>query len=105
MPQSLSAVYIHYVFSTKDRRPYFRDPLFRTKLHSYLGGVSRTLDCPPWVVGCVEDHEHVLFRFGRTIPQAYWSTEVKRVSNLWLQQQGPSFTDFRWQGGYGDFSV
>ena len=58
MPQSLSAVYIHLVFSTKDRRPLLRDKPTRETLHSYLGGVSKQLDCPPILVGGVEDHIH-----------------------------------------------
>src|SRR6184192_1346582 len=67
MPQSLSAVYIHLVFSTKDRRPFLRDKPRRDALHSYLGGVSKQLDCPPLLVGGVQDHIHLLARFGRTI--------------------------------------
>ena len=100
MPQSLSAVYIHLVFSTKDRRPLLRDAL-----HSYLGGVSKQLDCPPILVGGVEDHVHLLARFGRTITQAEWVKELKRVSNLWLKERGRDYADFEWQGGYADFSV
>src|SRR2546422_10699405 len=78
MPQSLSAVYIHLVFSTKDRRPLLRDKPTRDALHSYLGGVSKQLDCPPILVGGVEDHVHLLARFGRTITQAEWVKELKR---------------------------
>ena len=105
MPQSLSAVYIHLVFSTKDRRPFLRDPRVRTQLHAYLGGVSKTLECPSLIVGGVEDHVHMFCRFGRTITQADWVKEVKRVSNIWLKEQGPDYADFEWQGGYSDFSV
>ena len=105
MPQSLSAVYIHLVFSTKDRRPFLRNVRQRTALHAYMGGVSKTLDCPPILVGGVEDHVHMLCRFGRTITQADWVKEIKRVSNLWLQQQSRDYADFEWQGGYADFSV
>ena len=105
MPQSLSAVYIHLVFSTKDRRPFLRDPRVRTQLHAYLGGVSKTLECPSLIVGGVEDHAHMICRFGRTITQADWVKEVKRVSNIWLKEQGPDYADFEWQGGYSDFSV
>jgi putative transposase len=47
MPQSLSAVYIHLVFSTKHRQPFLRDRSLRTDLHSFLGGTSKTLECPP----------------------------------------------------------
>ena len=105
MPQSLSAVYIHLVFSTKERRPFLRDQTTRAALHAYLGGVSKQLECPPIIVGGVEDHVHLLARFGRTITQAEWVKELKRVSNLWLKEQGPSYADFQWQGGYSDFSV
>ena len=99
MPQSLSAVYIHLVFSTKDRRPFLRDKATREALHSYLGSVSKQLDCPPILVGGVEDHIHLLARFGRTITQAEWVKELKRVSNLWLKERGRDYADFEWQGG------
>ena len=105
MPQSLSAVYVHLVFSTKERRPFLRDPATREALHAYLGGISKTLDCPPIIVGGMEDHVHLLARFGRTITQADWVKELKRVSNLWLKEQKPACGEFQWQGGYADFSV
>ena len=103
MPQSLSIVYIHLVFSTKERRPFLRDPGLRASVHGYLGEISKRLDCPPIQVGGVEDHIHLLARFGRTITQAEWIKELKRISNEWLKEQG--IPDFRWQGGYADFSV
>ena len=105
MPQSLSAVYVHLVFSTKERRPFLRDQKLRQALHAYLGGISKTLDCPPIIVGGIEDHVHLLARFGRTITQADWMKELKRVSNLWLKEQSPGYSDFQWQGGYAAFSV
>jgi len=105
MPQSLSAVYIHLAFSTKDRRPFLRNKAVRDKLHSQMGGISKTLECPSLIVGGVEDHVHLLCRFGRNVTQAEWVKELKRVSNGWLKEQGPDYADFEWQGGYADFSV
>lgn len=104
MPQSLSAVYIHLVFSTKERCPYLRDVAIRSAVHSYLGGVSKQLGCAPIVTGGIEDHVHLLARMSRTITQAEWVKELKRVSNLWIKKQY-SMRDFEWQGGYADFSV
>jgi putative transposase len=104
MPQSLSAVYIHLVFSTKERRPFLRNETVRESLHSYLGGISKQLECAPIITGGMADHVHLLARFGRTITQAEWVKELKRVSNLWLKGQH-SIRDFEWQGGYADFSV
>lgn len=115
MPQSLSAVYLHAVFSTKERRPFLRDPFLRNSLHGYLGGISKKLDCAPLCIGGVEDHVHILGRLGRTLTQADWIKELKRASTLWMKDQvtppasteGPSapLAEFAWQGGYACFSV
>lgn len=105
MSQSLSAVYIHLIFSTKDRRPFLRDDLLRGEMHAYLGGVSKQLDCPPLMAGGVEDHIHLLARQGRGISQADWVKELKRVSCRWFKTHTAEGRDFAWQSGYGAFSV
>jgi REP element-mobilizing transposase RayT len=105
MPQSLSAVYIHLVFSTKGRAAWLRDRARREELHAYLGGVSKTLECPTFIVGGVEDHVHLLARFSRIITQADWVKELKRVSSLWFKEQAGAHAGFAWQGGYAAFSV
>ena len=81
------------------------DKTVRDALHAYIGGILKTLECPPIIVGGVEDHVHLLCRFSRTITQAEWVKEVKRVSNGWLKEQGRGYAEFEWQGGYADFSV
>ena len=73
MPQSLSTVYIHLVFSTKNRQPFLRDLDIRTSLHAQLGGISKTLGWAPILTGGIEDHVHMLARLSRTITQAEWS--------------------------------
>ncbi len=105
MPKSLSAVYIHLVLSTKERRLFLRDNTARDALHSYLGGISKSLECPPVRVGGTEDHVHVLARLGRTVAQAEWAKELKRVSSLWLKEEGRDCLRFQWQAGYAVFSV
>jgi len=105
MPQSLSAIYVHLVFSTKGRRAYLKDESMRETLHAYLGSICKQLECPPMRVGGVEDHVHVLARLGRTVTQAEWVKELKRVSNTWLKEQGSDYRDFQWQAGYAAFSV
>ena len=104
MPQSLSAVYIHLVFSTKERRPFLRDPTVRESLHSYPGRISKQLGCAPLIACGVEDHIHQLVRLGRTISQAEWVKELKRVSSLWIKREY-QVRLFEWQGGYAAFSV
>ena len=59
MPQSLSSLLIHLIFSTKDRYPFLaqNDLLLRT--HAYLGGILRESDCPSLTIGGTADHVHM----------------------------------------------
>ena len=105
MPQSLSCVHVHLVFSTKERAPFLRGAALRAEMHAYLGGISKKIECPPDMVGGTEDHVHLLCRLGRTVSQADWVKEIKRVSSVWVKQREPKLADFAWQAGYGAFSV
>ena len=105
MSQSLSNVIVHLVFSTKDRRPFLNDKSIRERMHSELGGTSKTLNCSPIIAGGVEDHIHLLARQSRTITLSEWVKELKRVTSIWIREQGPEYSAFSWQAGYGAFSV
>jgi putative transposase len=105
MPQSLAKILVHTVFSTKDRRPFLRDPALRQELHHYLGGILARLDCQPMIVGGVEDHVHLLCALSRTCEAAAMVKETKRGSSLWLKSRGQDLQDFAWQNGYGIFSI
>ena len=105
MPQSLAKILLHTVFSTKDRRPFLRDPVVREELHRYLGGILKQLDCQPIVIGGVEDHVHLLSTLARTCTPADMVKEVKRGSSLWIKTRDTSLRDFCWQNGYGIFSI
>jgi putative transposase len=103
MPQSLSRVLTHLIFSTKHREPLLALPL-RTELHHYLGGILRELECPPLQVGGVEDHVHLFFGLSRTKSIASVVETVKTSSSKWLKTQSSALNGFHWQTGYGVFS-
>ena len=103
MAQSLSRVYLHIVFSTKDRYPFLSEPALRTEMHSYLAGVSNKLGMQPVEIGGVADHVHMLVLFPRTLTIANAVKEVKRNSSLWAKDR--NLSKFAWQTGYGSFSV
>lgn len=104
MSQSLACVYVHWVFSTKDRHPYFKDPDARTQLHSVLAGKAKSLGCNPVIVGGVADHVHLLTTLSRTRSISDCVKEMKRGSNQWVQET-LQIRGFKWQSGYGVFSV
>ena len=105
MSQSLAKILLHVVFSTKERRPLLRDRAFREEMHHYLGGILKGLDCPPIIVGGVEDHVHLLCALSRICAPADMVKEVKRSSSLWIKTRAPEFAGFAWQSGYGVFSI
>jgi putative transposase len=104
MPQSLSRVIVHIVFSTKDRHPFIiRD--VRPKLHAYLATVVRDTGCEAYRVGGVADHVHIAVRLSRTLTIADLLEKVKTSSSKWMKCQSPQLERFSWQRGYGCFSV
>ncbi len=84
MPQSLAQIYVHLIFSTKDRRPLLDDRARRDEMHRYLSGTSNGLECPALKVGGVADHVHILCRLGRSVTVADLVRELKRASSRWM---------------------
>jgi putative transposase len=105
MPQSLVQIYVHIVFSTKDRAPFLRDTAFRERVHAYLVGICKNQDCPSLRIGGVEDHVHILCRLSKTLDVSALVRELKRDSSKWIKDENPRLPDFYWQNGYGAFSV
>lgn len=105
MPQSLSRVYLHIVFSTKDRFACFSSAEQRHEVHAYLSGVVKKLGCVPVEVGGVADHVHLLIVLSRVKSIAEVVKETKRVSTGWIRESGGVLANFHWQSGYGAFSV
>jgi putative transposase len=104
MPQSLSYLLTHIVFSTKERAPVL-DVTVRPALHAYLATVARNVDCECFRVGGVADHVHLAVRLSRTITMAQLIEELKTSSSKWLKTQSAALAAFAWQRGYGAFSV
>ena len=91
MPQSLSKILIHLVFSTKDRAVLIPVRVL-PHLHAYVVGILENLKCPSIQTGGTTDHVHTLFILGRTIPVSEVMEEVKKGSSKWMKTQGvPAF--------------
>jgi len=104
MPQSLSKVYTHIIFSTKHRRKLIDDEI-QQYLFDYLGGICKGLECNPVQVGGHLDHVHILCLHSRKIAQMKLLEEVKKRSSKWIKSKGEKYSEFYWQNGYGIFSV
>ena len=89
MPQSLSSILIHLVFSTKNRKPFIT-PTVEVELHPYMATILRELKSPSLGIDGTTDHVHILF---------------KTSTSKWIKTKGREFKTFQWQRGYGSFSI
>lgn len=104
MPQSLSQLLVHVVFSTKNRERILLDEV-RDELHAYIGGVINNLRGTLLAAGSVEDHIHLCLAHPRTIAPSELIKEIKASSSKWLKEKDRKFENFYWQSGYGIFSI
>ena len=89
-----------------DQKPHAQPHPRRPRTPAGLSrGILRALDSPSLAIGCTDDHVHILYTHGKNILIPDLIMHVKRDSSKWLKTQGPKFTQFHWQAGYGAFSV
>jgi putative transposase len=103
MPQSLSRILLHLIFSTKNRVSCFTDPDVRKDLHGYLAATANHLGSPAICVGGVADHVHVVCSLARTLSVATVVAKLKVSSNRAVRER--YLSQFSWQNGYAAFSV
>ena len=82
MPQSLSLILIHLVFSTRNREPFIT-PAIELELHPYMASIFRDHKSPSLIIDRTTDHVHILFSLARSI----------------------SIADLVEEEGYGAFSI
>jgi REP element-mobilizing transposase RayT len=105
MPQSLSRILVHLIFSTKNRASYLQGPQIRRELEAYIAVTLRNCHSPAIAIGAVADHAHILCILAKTLTVSKLVEEVKSSSSKWLKTKSPSLEGFYWQSGYGAFSV
>jgi REP element-mobilizing transposase RayT len=103
MPQSLSHVILHLIWSTKDRIDSLPQDLLPT-FYLYLDGALRNKGSFVYQIGGTTNHVHVACTLPRILPQSELIKDLKE-STWWLRQQPGVPQQFRWQDGYAAFGV
>lgn len=104
MPQSLTCILVHIVFSTKHRQPFIK-PEIETELFKYMSSIYRANNSPALSMNGTENHVHTLILLSKTITVSKLIEEVKRSSSKWIKTKGQAYEGFYWQNGYGAFSI
>ena len=94
----------HVVFSTKYRRPVMSANI-RERVYEYMGGTIRGRKGHLLEVGGVEDHIHLLMNIPPTESVSNFIRDVMSGTSKWINDSNLVSQDFRWQKGYGAFTV
>jgi len=104
MPQSFAAMYVHVVFSTKQRAPSI-NPAWVDRLYEYIGGIVAKRRGALLAAGGIPDHVHLLISLGREWTLSDLLRDVKAGTSKWIHDTFPDERNFAWQAGYAVFSV
>ncbi len=104
MPQTLTNLLTHIIFSTKNRTPCITEE-FRPRFFAYIGGIVRRLGGRALAVNGTADHVHLLLSLRPAVSISKALLTVKANSSRWIHGTWPARRTFGWQAGYGAFSV
>ena len=104
MPQSLSNILVHIVFSTKERRSWLNDSIIN-ELYRYIAGTLKQCNCETIKIGGTENHIHILCALSKNHALNKIIEIIKTSSSKWIKTKGEIYRDFHWQNGYGVFSI
>ena len=97
-------IFIHTVFSTKNRESWLSSSL-RERLYPYIGGIARGNGSKVLCIGGTDNHIHILLSLDSTASVAKAIQFIKGGSSKWIHETFPELRLFSWQEGYGAFSI
>ena len=102
MPHSFGPLYVHLVFSTRDRERALTDTV-HAEIPRYLTPILARSGARLMRVGGTEDHIHLLLDLGRRSSLSTVVREIKSNTSRWISDKNGRA--FAWQAGYSGFSV
>lgn len=103
MAGSFSSLYVHLVFSTRNREPWLA-PEHRKEIFAYMAANLHELGCEFVLVNGATDHVHVVCTLPVTLPLAELVAKLKGNSMEWIRDSRKDMERFHWQSGYAAFT-
>lgn len=105
MSHSLTKIWIHTVFRTKNGEPLIVSSLeeeLYIHIHRHL---TEDFNCWVRIIKGMKDHLHILFLLNPNYSLKDILKNIKGESSHWVNQKDILKIKFAWQVGYGAFSV
>jgi len=104
MGNTFSQIFIHLIFSTKQRAPNIKHQ-FEESLKSYISKSAEKHQLQILAIGGTANHLHVLLIIPPKFSVSKAAQIIKGSSSNWLNNTHFNKGIFRWQRGYGAFSI
>ena len=104
MPHSYNKIWIHAIWSTKERQPFITRNIEK-QIHDMIGNELREMSCPVRIVNGMPDHVHSLFLLNPQKSIADVIKQIKGSSSHFVNEQNLISEKFAWQTGYAAYSV
>lgn len=104
MAQTLVKIYVHVVFSTKNRNDLISAEIEK-ELFAYIGGILRKHQTVLLAANGTANHVHLLISLSKNIALSDLLRELKKASSFWVKTKDAEFKNFQWQSGFGAFSI
>ncbi|MCH2199843.1 MAG: IS200/IS605 family transposase [Flavobacteriales bacterium] len=104
MANSYTQIVLHLVFAVKFRRSLINEDI-RVSVEKYMTGIITNRGHLVYAIYCMPDHCHILISMRPHENLSKLVQEVKRSSALMINQNNLAREWFRWQSGYGAFSL
>ncbi len=104
MPHSFNKIWIHAIWSTKNRLPLI-ELTVEQRIYSFISEQFREQSCPVRVINGMPDHIHCLFLLTPQKSIADVIKQIKGSSSHFINQNNLITEKFAWQTGYAAYSV
>ena len=104
MANTYTSLHYHGIFSTKNREPWLQAEI-EQRVWALIGGIVRAHRMTALQVSGIEDHIHALVTAPPTIAPFQIAQYLKGDSSKWIHEEFLALQNFRWQDGYGAFTV
>ncbi len=104
MPHSYNKIWIHAVWSTKNRLSLIKPEIEKT-IFSLVGDQLKEQGCPVRIINGMPEHIHCLFLLNPQKSIIEIIKQVKGSTSHTVNHQSISIEKFAWQTGYAAYSV
>jgi len=98
-------VYIHFVWSTKNREPFLYSPELRLKVWQHIKENAKVKDIFIDMINGYQEHCHCLISLGADQTMSKIMQLIKGESSFWINKNKLCKEKFEWQDDYFAVSV